>query len=145
MPIEKSAGAIVFYKNGKKIEYLLLCQKIKRITWGFPKGLVDKGEKLEETAKREIEEEASLKDIEFVPGFKESIKYFYKWKGKNIFKVVTFFLVKAKTKTVKLSYEHINYKWLSFEEALKQITFDNAKEILKKANQFLKEKYVTKS
>jgi len=145
MPIEKSAGAIVFYKENHKIEYLLLCQKIKRITWGFPKGIVDKGEKLEETAKREVKEEASLKDIEFVPGFKESIKYFYKWKGKNIFKTVTFFIAQSKTKDAKLSYEHIDYKWLSFKEALKQITFDNAKEILKKANQFLLEKYATSS
>lgn len=137
MPIEKSAGAIVFYKSDKKIEYLLLYHEMKRIIWGFPKGLVDKGEKLEETARREVGEEASLREIKFIPGFKESIKYFYKWKGKNIFKIVTFFLAQSKTKEVKLSYEHIGYKWLPYEEATEQLTFQNAREILKKANDFL--------
>ena len=149
MPIEKSAGAIIFRRENNKIYYLLLhypsSTKAPKEYWDFPKGHIEKGEKLEETAKREVKEEASLKDIEFVPGFKESIKYFYKWKGKNIFKTVTFFIAQSKTKDAKLSYEHIDYKWLSFKEALKQITFDNAKEILKKANQFLLEKYATSS
>jgi len=142
MPVERSAGAIIFRKEAGKNFYLLLHYQSGH--WDFPKGNIEKGEKLEETVKREIKEETGLEDIKFIPGFKESIKYFYKLKGKNIFKIVTFFLVETKNNEVKISWEHIGYKWLPYEKAIAQLTFKNAKEILKKANQFL-EKNATKS
>lgn len=135
MPLEKSAGAIVFRKEKGKIFYLLLHYKMGH--WGFPKGIIEKGEKLKETAKREIKEETGIEEIEFIDGFKEWIKYFFRLKGKTIFKIVTFFLAQTKQKEVKLSFEHIGYKWLPFEEALEQLTFENDREILKKAHQFL--------
>ena len=56
---------------------------------------------------------------------------------KNIFKIVTFLLAETKTKEVKVSFEHLGYEWLSYEEAFKKLTFKNAKEILKKANDYL--------
>jgi 8-oxo-dGTP pyrophosphatase MutT (NUDIX family) len=141
MPIEKSAGAIVFRKEGNRIFYLLLqypsSAKAPRNYWDFPKGHVEKGEKEIETVKREVKEETGLEDIEIVDGFKKLIKYFFKFKGENIFKIVTYFLAETKNKNVKISFEHIGYKWLPCEEALEQLTFKNAKEILKKANDFL--------
>ena len=144
MPIEKSAGAVIFRKEGGKIYYLLLHYpsnaKAPREYWDFPKGHIEKGENLEETAKREVEEETGLKDIKLIEGFKEWIKYFFKFKGKNIFKIVTFFLAETKTKEVKVSFEHIGFKWLPYEEAIEKLTFKNAKEILKKANEFISKK-----
>jgi 8-oxo-dGTP pyrophosphatase MutT (NUDIX family) len=145
MPIEKSAGAVVFRKN-KEIKYLLLHyptgSRASKDYWDLPKGHIEKGEKPMVTAKREIAEETGLKDVGFIDGFKETIKYFFKWEGKSILKFVTFYLAEAKTKDVKISWEHIGFKWLPYQEALGQLTFKNAKEILKKANQFL-EKYAT--
>jgi len=135
MPVEKSAGAVIFRKMEGKIFYLLLHYQSGH--WDFPKGNIERGEKLEETVKREVKEETGIEDIEFIPGFKEWIKYFYKLKGKSIFKIVTFLLAETKGKEVKISWEHLSYKWLPYEEALEQLTFKNAKEILKKANDFL--------
>ena len=149
MPIEKSAGAIIFRKEpfdvtqgkGDKIFYLLLHYpsntKSPKEYWDLPKGHIEKGEKLEDTVKREVEEETGLKDIEFIEGFKETIKYFFKWESKNILKFVTFYLAETKTRDVKISEEHIDYEWLPYEKALEKLTFKNAKEILKKANDFL--------
>ncbi len=141
MPLEKSAGAVVFRKDEGKNFYLLLHYQSgarrPRPYWDFPKGHVEKGENLEETVKREVEEETGLKDIEFIKGFKEHIKYFFKFKGKNIFKIATFFLVETRTEEVKISWEHIGHKWLSYEEAIARLNFKNAKEILKKAKAFL--------
>jgi len=97
---------------------------------------------LEEAARREIEEEVGIKDIQFIPGFKEWIKFFFKLRGKNIMKIATFLLAETKAKKIKLSYEHKDYAWLEYQEALEKLTFKNAKEILKKANQFLM-KHVT--
>lgn len=143
MPVEKSAGAVIFRKEGNKIYYLLLhypgsSHRAKKDYWDFPKGHLEKGEKLEDAAEREIEEETGLRDINFVEGFKETIRYFFKWEGKNVLKFVTFFLIETKTKNVQISPEHIGYEWLSFEEAIKKLSFKNAQEILKKANDFLR-------
>ena len=143
MPVERSAGAVIFRKEGKNVLYLLLhypsSAKAPKEYWDFPKGHIEKGEKIEETIKREVREETGLDDIRLVEDFKEWIKYFFKFKGKNIFKIVTFLLAETKTKEVKVSFEHLGYEWLSYEKALEKLTFKNAKEILKKANQYLVE------
>jgi bis(5'-nucleosidyl)-tetraphosphatase len=143
MPVEKSVGAVVFRREGNKIYYLLLhypsvSHRAERNYWDFPKGHIEKGEKPEATVKREVEEETGLKDAVFINGFKETIKYFFKFKGKNILKFATFYLMETGTKDIKISYEHIGFKWLPYEEALEQLAFKNAKEILEKANNFLK-------
>ncbi len=135
MPFEKSAGAIVFWRKKGEIYYLLLHYEMGH--WEFAKGNIEKGETLEDTVKREVKEESGIENIKFVDGFKEHIKYFYKLKGKNIFKIVTFFLTEAKSPKVKLSWEHKGFKWLPYQKAIEQLTFKNSKEILKKANEFL--------
>ena len=140
MPIEKSAGAVVFYKN-KEVEYLLLhypgsTEKAKDY-WDFPKGHIEEGESEIETVKREVFEETGLKDIKIIPGFKTSIKYFFQKEGKKIFKIVVFYLARVKTKEVKISFEHIGFIWLPFEKAVEKVTYKNAKEVLKKAHNFL--------
>ena len=135
MPLERSAGAVIFRQEEGKIYYLLLHYQSGH--WDFPKGIIEKGEKIEETAKREVKEETGIENIEFVEGFKEWIKYFFRVKGRTIFKIVTFLLAETKQKKVKISWEHIGFKWLPYEEALEKLTFKNAKEILEKANDFL--------
>ncbi|MCD6284013.1 NUDIX domain-containing protein [bacterium] len=135
MPIEKSAGAVLFVRENKKIKYLLLKHSLGH--WDFPKGNIEKGEKIEDTVKREIKEETGISRIVFISDFKHWIKYFYRLKGKTVFKIVTFLLAEAKTKKVKLSFEHVGYKWLDFNKAMKLLKFRNSKEILKMANEFL--------
>ena len=153
MPVEKSAGAVIFQNQKGIIKYLLLnypstTRGAKRPRsrvntlrgrdyWDLPKGHIEKGEKELDTVKREVEEETGLKDIKIVEGFKEWIKYFFRHKEKTIFKIVIFYLAEAKSGKVKISEEHIGYKWLPFEKAIKQLTFKNARDILRKANNFL--------
>lgn len=144
MPVEKSAGAVIFRKENRKLLFLLLhypsSAKTTKEYWDLTKGHIEKGENEIETVKREVEEETGLRDIKFLEGFKEGIKYFFRWENKNIIKFVTFYLAETRTEDIKISEEHIDYKWLSYEEALKQLTFKNAKDILKKANTFLQTK-----
>jgi len=67
MLVERSAGTIIFREEGGKTYYLLL--NYPRGTrrpepyWDFPKGHIEKGEKLVDTAIRETEEETGLADI----------------------------------------------------------------------------------
>lgn len=142
MPTEKSAGAVIFRKQGDKIYYLLLhypgiSHRAEKNYWDFPKGHIEKGEGEIDTLKREIKEETGIEDIKLINGFREVIKYFFKFQGKTILKFVSFYLTETKTKQVKISPEHMGYKWLPYEKALNQLSFKNTKEILKKANHFL--------
>lgn len=150
MPREKSAGIIIFRKEGNQIYYLLLHYKTESNRgghWGFSKGHVEEGETEEETAKREVAEETGIKDIKIIPGFKELEKYFFRknygLKGEAkkqapwVFKSVVFYLAETKAKEVKISEEHSDFIWLPYQEAFKKLTFKNAKNILKKANHFV--------
>ncbi|MFH1462689.1 MAG: NUDIX domain-containing protein [bacterium] len=141
MPVEKSAGTLIFRKEEGKIYYLLLhyppSSKAKKDYWDFAKGHIEKGESEIETAGREVFEETGLKNPVFLENFKEKNEYFFKFQGKTVFKTVVFYLAETKVEEVKLSHEHIDFKWLAFEKALNQLTFANSKEILKKANGFL--------
>jgi bis(5'-nucleosidyl)-tetraphosphatase len=132
---ERSAGSILFY-NEDEILYLLLHYEAGH--WDFPKGHIEPGELDKDTVKREIREETSIEKIEFIDGFKEKIHYFYRIKGNLMSKDVSFYLVKANDRKVKISYEHIGFMWLPYGKAFSKLTFKNAKMILKKADDFLK-------
>lgn len=142
MPVEKSAGAIIFRKENGQILYLLLhypgaSHRANKDYWDFPKGHIEKGEKPKEAAEREIKEETGLDDLKFIEGFKHTIKYFFKFGGKNILKFVTFYLVETNKKEITISPEHIGFLWLPFDQALEKLSFDNSREVLKKAHFFL--------
>ena len=139
MAKEKSCGAVVFKRQkDSSVKYLLLHYEAGH--WDFPKGNQEKNETEEQTVAREIKEETGIEDIEFVDGFKEALKYFYKKGQETVYKEVVFLLVKSTTEDVKLSFEHIGYAWMSYEHAYKKLTFNNSKELLRKANQFLYKK-----
>ena len=127
-----SAGAVVFYKD----KFLLLEYSNH---WGFVKGHIEKGETPEETVMRELEEEAGITDARIIPGFKETIGYYYREGQTLVSKKVIFFLIQSFTDKVKISYEHKGYAWLPYDEALKKLTFENARRILKKAHKFIQE------
>lgn len=144
MRVEKSAGAIVFRRHNKKTEYLLLHYGAGH--WDFPKGHIERGESEEDALRREVFEETGIKDLRLIPGFRKMMRYFFrayphkrsKASGREtIMKLVFFYLAETKTKKVKLSFEHTGYKWLPYEKARRQLTFQNAKEMLKAANSFL--------
>jgi len=132
---EKSAGAIIFRKEENRAYYLLLHYQAGH--WDFPKGNIENGEKEIDTAKREIYEETGIQDVEFIFGFREVIEYFYYRNGQKVYKTVVFYLAKTNTKEVRLSYEHKGYAWLSYEEAIKRVTYKSSKKVLEKAHRYL--------
>jgi len=134
---ERSAGAIVVHRSDSKIEYLILHYPAGH--WDFPKGNVEKGESELDAAIREIGEETGLSDLKFINGFKKMIQYYYRKGDQLVKKTVTFYLAESKTKDVKISFEHQGYVWLPIDEALAKVTYQNARNVLKEAHQFLTE------
>ncbi len=132
---EKSCGAIVFLKN-TEAKYLLLHYEAGH--WDFVKGNVESNESEKDTVIRELKEETGIADAQFVEGFKKRIEYFYRRQGSTIHKEVIFFLIETHTEKVELSYEHVGYTWLDYQNAMKKLTFKNAKDALQKAHILLK-------
>src|SRR3989344_3601203 len=138
MITERSAGAVVYNEKNKK--FLLLFRKANekyKDLWDFPRGLVEEDEK--DTVIREIEEETGINDIDFIAKFREFISFFYKRDNELIKKEIIYFLVKTEQEKIKLSYEHNDYKWADVKVALELLTHKSSKEVLKKADKFLKE------
>ena len=134
MKEEVSAGIILFNEFDER-KFLLLNYPSKH--WDFVKGKMEEGETYHETALRETQEETGILDVEFLKGFKEEIEYYFRADNQDIHKKVIFFLGKTETIEIILSHEHLDFIWLNFDNALERITYESAKNILKKSKEFL--------
>ena len=128
---EFSIGAVVYNQN----QFLILKYGLGH--WGLVKGHREKGETEKETILRELKEETGIFSAKIIKGFKEKFSYHYNFKGNSFFKTVICFLIKTDTKSVTLSYEHTDYRWLFYEEAIKQVTYEGPKLMIEKANKVL--------
>ena len=131
---ERSAGVILFNK-AEGIQFLVL--KYPSGHWDFVKGNIEEGEQEEETVKRELFEETGINNLEIHQGFNEKAEYNYYKKNNKVHKIVSYYLGETNQKQVKLSFEHLEYKWSNYEGLMKLITFENSKEILKKGNEII--------
>jgi len=134
---ETSAGAVIFRDDPVRGARTFLVLHYPAGHWDFPKGAVEKGETEEQAAKREILEETGLRIESFIPNFRKQIEYHYRRQDSLAHKRVIFFLAEAKESKVRISFEHSGYDWLTFEQLLRRLTFENAKSVLREANSFL--------
>jgi bis(5'-nucleosidyl)-tetraphosphatase len=136
---ERSAGAVVFYmEDNSEPEYLLLHYSAGH--WDFPKGNIETGENEKQTTIREIWEETSITGIEFLDDFRMKIEYKYRHGKKLVQKEVVLYLVRAHTRKVILSHEHIGFAWRKFDDAMQQLSYLNAKNLLSAAKEHLQQR-----
>ena len=126
---EFSSGGIVQQEDN------LLMVKVENlegvITWTFPKGHIEKGEKAPEAALREVEEETGY-SCEIVAPF-DKVEYFFKRDGHLVKKTVTWFLMKPLRKTgVHDADEIIETRWVSLSEAETLAKYKSDKQLLSK-------------
>lgn len=132
---EKSCGVVLFRRTEEQNQFLLL--HYPNGHWDFPKGHVEDNETEEQTALRELTEETGIQNAEILSNFRHGISYRYFRNGKPSNKQVIFFLAETTEDTVAISHEHQNHIWLPYSEALQKLTFDNAKQLLIKAQNHL--------
>ena len=138
----KSCGAVVFIKKDDLPRFLLLNYAAGH--WDFVKGNVEPNESEKDTVVRELKEETSITEAQFIDDFREAIVYFYRRQSSTIRKEVVFFLMEAYTDKVQLSFEHVGFIWLDYQHALDKLSFKNSRDVLQKAHDFLKKKGVIK-
>jgi bis(5'-nucleosidyl)-tetraphosphatase len=132
---EHSAGVLLF-RNAQDQRLWLLLDYGKH--WDYAKGHLEEGETAWQAAVREVREETGIKQIDRVGKFEQDMHYvFYSPKKGRIHKRVTYFVGRTRTETVGLSDEHTGYAWLPFAEAIVKLTYENAREILRAAEDYV--------
>lgn len=133
-----SAGLVLFRLDEKTNEREFLLLHYVSGHWDFPKGKIEQGETKHQAASRELMEETGL-TAQILPGFEEQFTYWFRGYegGELLQKTVYFFIGCTEQKDVVLSREHIGFVWLPYEQALSKLTYENARDMLKKAVVFL--------
>ncbi len=127
-----SAGGVVVRTDGG-VEVCLI-RPTGRSVWGLPKGGVEEGETLAETALREVAEETGLVGV--VEQDLGSIDYsFYsREQGGRIHKTVHYFLVRATGGDTSMhDHEVSDAKWVRLRQALRLMTYPNEREMVRRA------------
>jgi 8-oxo-dGTP pyrophosphatase MutT (NUDIX family) len=104
--------------------------------WALPKGLIDAGERGPETAVREVFEETGLRGV--VDRKLGDVRYVYTWDGERIFKVVSFFLVRARGGRIGelptgMEIEVAEARWVPLGDAPRVLSYRGEQEMAAKA------------
>ncbi len=84
IPVNKAGGGVVYNKNG---EVLFIFRNGK---WDLPKGGIDKGEEIEDTATREVEEETGVTNLTIVKKLQKTY-HIFKRNGEYRLKITHWF------------------------------------------------------
>jgi ADP-ribose pyrophosphatase len=116
--------------------FLLIRDSYKN--WGFPKGHLEAGEQPEAAALREVREETGLSDLS-IRSLVDTIDWFFRFRGQLIHKVCHFYLMETSSATTSPQRaEGITAcRWTGFEEAQSLISYANARELLRRAQEML--------
>lgn len=132
MKLERSAGVLLYHVAQDSVRRFLLLDYGSH--WDYAKGHVEPGEDDITAARRELQEETGITQAEFVPDFSREITYVFRGRrGQLIKKTVVFFLAATSITDVILSHEHVGFDWVTPEEALKRLTYTNARAVLEAA------------
>lgn len=122
---EPTAGGIVFRRNAENQVEILLIQDAKD-RWTIPKGHIEDGENAQQTALREIGEEAGLHETEAL-GWLGKIHFRYRRIDKLVLMTTQIYLVRALGDTDAIQKEEWmnGIKWFSFHDALDVIEYED--------------------
>lgn len=122
---EPTSGGIVFRRGVSGDIEILLIQDAKD-RWTIPKGHIEEGETAQQTARREIGEEAGLADVDML-GWLGKIQFRYRRLDKLVLMTTQIYLVRARGNTDAIKKEEWmnGIKWFSFNDALDAIEYED--------------------
>jgi uncharacterized protein involved in tolerance to divalent cations/ADP-ribose pyrophosphatase YjhB (NUDIX family) len=131
---EVSAGGIMYRKNSDQIQIALIHVRNR---WGLPKGHVEEGERIEETALREVREETGLEGR--VVKKLGDIRYAYRDTTKEgepirIYKRVHFYLLRYLKGDVRdHDHEVDEARWFPMDQVIKNLKFATERKMVHRA------------
>ena len=137
---QHSAGGVAVRSDGARQEIAVI-RTAEEGRWQLPKGIVDPGETPEQAALREVEEEAGLRCRIVDP--LDTIEYWfvasYDGPRKRYHKKVSFYLMEYLSGDVAdHDHEVTEARWVSFDEALAMLSFQNEKAVVAKAREMVR-------
>ncbi len=104
--------------------------------WALPKGLIGPGERPEETALREVEEETGIRGR--LVGKLGDSRYVYTFAGERVFKVVSFYLLRyagGRLGRIPAAHAHevADVRWLPLDDALRLLSYGGEREMARRA------------
>jgi 8-oxo-dGTP pyrophosphatase MutT (NUDIX family) len=156
MAREISAGGVVVRRTGEGWSIAVIepqrepavvapskKQTAQKLVLALPKGLVDPGEKPEQTALREVFEETGIR-ASMVTKLAD-IKYVYvrTWGDKQkVFKIVSFYLLRYESGKIDeispdMRIEVKRALWLPLEDVLKKLSYKGERDVLRRAQEYL--------
>jgi 8-oxo-dGTP pyrophosphatase MutT (NUDIX family) len=153
---EISAGGVVVRQSGEGWEMAAIepqteasssrpaKKTARKVVLALPKGLVDRGEKPEETALREVQEETGL--VATPISKLADIKYVYvrSWGDQQrVFKIVSFFLLRYQSGEIddvsrEMRVEVRRAFWIPLEEAPRKLAYRGERDVVRRALVYLK-------
>ena len=129
---EFTAGGVVYRLRNNGVEVLMIQDQKGR--WTIPKGHVERGESLEQTALREVREETGLRKIKIRHKL-DKIHCFYRLQGKLIFMTTYVFLMEALGDSDHLVPENnegiVDVRWFPQEQALQLIEYKQTEQLMR--------------
>ena len=134
---EVSAGGIIFRRSAssdRTVRFLLIRDSYRN--WGFPKGHLEEDESPADAARRETEEETGLQEL-LVHGPIKVIDWYFRFHGRLIHKFCHFFLFESVSGEPAPQRDEgiTEARWCTMEEALKDLSYDNARGVLRRAGE----------
>ncbi len=128
---EVSAGGVVYRRGTNGLEFLI-CKDAGYHRWVLPKGLIGKEETPEQAALREVREETGI-TARLLEPLGDPEKYVYRARGVLVFKSVHYFLMEYEAGDVSMhDHEMESVQWLPFDQALAQLAYQGAKDMLQR-------------
>ena len=133
MKFEKSAGGVVVRVEKNEPRFLLIRDGYGH--WGFPKGHLERGERADTAALREVMEETGLRQVS-VLGAIAAIEWRFRFRGRLIQKHCEFFLMESPSGETKPQRSEgiTDCRWATIDEAHALLGYENARGVLTQAN-----------
>ena len=130
---EYTAGGVVYRRIADgKVEILMIQDLLGR--WTIPKGHVEAGESIEQTAVREVAEETGLSHLRLGDKL-DKLHFFYRREGKLIFMTTHVFLMEALGDTDNVVAENsegiVDAKWFEASKALGLIEYRDTERLFR--------------
>ena len=137
---EPTSGGIIFRRNPEGNVQILLVQDAKD-RWTIPKGHIEEGETAQETAVREIAEEAGLADVEPICWLGK-IHFRYRRLSTLVLMTTQIYLIRVNTDGNEIKKEEWmnGIKWFDYHEALEAVEYEDIGKLMLLAMKRIREK-----